>query len=162
MTTRDQGRNFGRYQIQVTNESELMSSLFTILPLRIALALAFAVCLLSAIGADKSSPPPIKHVDAKNAQKLLSQTNLVILDIRTPAEFKSFHIAGAKNVDFHAPDFEQQINSLDKSKTYLVHCASGGRSTQSLKIFQKHDFQSIYHLDGGINSWKNAGLPVEK
>jgi|ERR1051325_5532488 rhodanese-related sulfurtransferase len=129
---------------------------------RALLAFAVALCLQSAIAADKSGPPPIKHIDARNAEKLLSKTNLVILDIRTPEEFKSFHIAGATNIDFHGPNFEQRINSLDKSKTYLVHCASGGRSTQSLKIFQKHDFQSIYHLDGGINAWKNAGLPVEK
>jgi phage shock protein E len=126
------------------------------------LALASMVCFLSANAADTSAPPPVKHVDARSAQKLLSQTNLVILDIRTPEEFKSFHIAGATNIDFHGSNFEQRINALDKSKNYLVHCASGGRSAQSLKFFQKYDFQSIYHLDGGINGWKNAGLPVEK
>jgi len=120
------------------------------------------ICLLSANAADSSAPGPVKHVDARSAQKLLSQTNLVILDIRTPEEFKSFHIAGATNIDFYGSNFEQRINSLDKSKPYLVHCASGGRSNRSLQIFQKHDFQSIYHLDGGINGWKNAGLPVEK
>jgi rhodanese-related sulfurtransferase len=139
-----------------------MNSVSVLLPCRILLALSFTFCVLATSAADKSGPAPIKHVDARNAQKLLSQTNLVILDIRTPEEFKSFHIAGATNIDFHGSDFEQRINSLDKSKNYLVHCASGGRSTQSLKIFQKHDFQSVYHLDGGINAWKNAGLPVEK
>ena len=127
-----------------------------------SLAFALSCCVLIASAAEKSGPAPVKHIDARNAQRLLSKTNLVILDIRTPQEFKSFHIAGATNIDFHGPNFEQTVNSLDKSKTYLVHCASGGRSTQSLKIFQKHDFKSIYHLDGGINAWKNAGLPVQK
>jgi rhodanese-related sulfurtransferase len=129
---------------------------------RTLLAIAFTAFVLSATAADTAAPVPVKHVDAKNAQKLLSQTNLVILDIRTPDEFKSFHIAGATNIDYHGANFEQRIGSLDKSKTYLVHCASGGRSTHSLKIFQKYDFKSLYHLDGGINAWKNAGLPVEK
>jgi rhodanese-related sulfurtransferase len=129
---------------------------------RSLLVFAFTICLQSANAADTSAPPPVKHVDAKSAQKLLLQTNLVILDIRTPEEFKSFHIAGATNIDFNGSDFEQRIIALDKSKNYLVHCASGGRSARSLKIFQKHDFQSIYHLDGGINAWKNAGLPVQK
>lgn len=133
-----------------------------LLSCRILLALAFTFCLLAASAADKSGPAPIKHVDPKNAQKLLAQTNVVILDIRTPEEFKSYHIAGATNIDFNSSDFEQQINSLDKSKNYLVHCASGGRSGRSLKIFQKHDFQSVYHLDGGITAWKDAGLPVQK
>jgi phage shock protein E len=129
---------------------------------RTLLVFASTLCLVSANAADTSAAPPVKHVDARSAQKLLSQTNLVILDIRTPEEFKSFHLAGATNIDFHGSNFEQRISSLDKSKSYLVHCASGGRSAQSLKFFQKHDFQSIYHLDGGINGWKNAGLPVEK
>src|SRR5882762_1354408 len=129
---------------------------------RTLLALAFTLSLLSVNAADISAPAAVKHVDARGAQELLSQTNLVILDIRTPEEFKSFHIAGATNIDFHGSNFEQRINALDKSKAYLVHCASGGRSTRSLEIFQKHDFQSIYHLDGGINEWKNTGLPVEK
>src|SRR6516162_8640785 len=137
-----------------------MSYVFTTFLCRMLFALGFMFCILSVNAADNAAPSPIKHVDARNAQKLLSQTNVVILDVRTPEEFKSFHIAGATNIDFHGSNFEQRINSLDKSKSYLVHCASGGRSTQSLKIFQKHDFQSIYHLDGGINAWKNAGLPV--
>lgn len=129
---------------------------------RILLALAFTFSLLSASAADKSAPASIKHVDPRNAQKLLSQTNIVILDIRTPEEFNSYHIAGATNIDFNSSDFEQRIGSLDKSKAYLVHCASGGRSKRSLKIFQKYDFQSVYHLDGGIVAWKDAGLPVQK
>src|SRR5689334_11790705 len=98
---------------------------------RTLLAFAFTLCVLSVKAADTSPPPPVKHVDARGAQKLLSQTNLVILDIRTPEEFKSFHIAGATNIDFQGPNFEQRINSLDKSKSYLVHCASGGRSSRS-------------------------------
>lgn len=129
---------------------------------RILLGLAFTSCLFAASAADTPAPSPIKHVDPKNAQKLLSQTNLVVLDIRTPEEFKSYHIAGATNIDFNSSDFEQRISSLDRSKPYLVHCASGGRSKRSLKIFQKYDFQSVYHLDGGIVAWKDAGLPVEK
>ncbi len=134
----------------------------TLIACRILLALAFTSSLLAASAADQPGASSIKHVDPKNAQKLLSQTNLVVLDIRTPEEFNSYHIAGATNIDFNSSDFEQRISSLDKSKAYLVHCASGGRSKRSLKIFQKYDFQSVYHLDGGIVAWKDAGLPVEK
>src|SRR5690242_13639253 len=104
----------------------------------------------------------VQHVDAKQAQKLVAEKKVVVLDIRTPGEFNKGRIAGAKNIDFLAPDFEQRIEALDKSKSYLVHCASGGRSTHSLALFKKHDFQSIYHLDGGIKAWQKAGLPVEK
>jgi rhodanese-related sulfurtransferase len=106
--------------------------------------------------------PGVEHVNPKQAQKLIQDKKIVVLDIRTPGEFTTGRIVGAKNIDFQAPDFEQQIEHLDKSKSYLVHCASGGRSTHSLLLFKKHQFQSIYHLDGGIKAWQKSGLPVEK
>src|SRR4029077_19766095 len=82
--------------------------------------------------APSQSSDSIHHVDAWEAQKLVTDKSVVVLDIRTPQEFNQGRIAGAKNIDFLAPDFEQRIETLDKSKSYLVHCASGGRSTHSL------------------------------
>lgn len=104
----------------------------------------------------------VTHVNPKEAQKLLSNKTVIVLDIRTPGEFKSTHIAGATNIDFLAPDFEQKISRLDPNKTYLVHCASGGRSTHSLPVLKNHHFQLLYHLDGGLKAWEKEGLPVEK
>lgn len=105
----------------------------------------------------------VKHVDAAAAATLLAKRkDVVVLDIRTPGEFKGGHIAGAKNIDFYGSDFANKIRALDKSKSYLVHCASGGRSTRSLKVFKELNFKSIYHLDGGFKGWVKAGEPVEK
>lgn len=114
-----------------------------------------------AASAEKSTAK-IKHVDAAGAAKVLAEKQVVVLDIRTPAEFKSGHLAGATNINFNSPDFARQIAALDKSKTYLVHCAVGGRSTRSLESFKQQGFQSIVHLDGGIAAWKQAGKPIEK
>ena len=118
--------------------------------------------LMAAEPAPSQSSDSVHHVDAREAQKLMTDKGVVVLDIRTPQEFNQGRIAGAKNIDFLAPDFEQRIDTLDKSKSYLVHCASGGRSTHSLALFKKHSFQSVYHLDGGIKAWQKAGLPVDK
>ena len=104
----------------------------------------------------------VKHVDPPAAQKLITAKQVIVLDLRTPSEFKSGRIGGATNIDFLAPDFEARIDRLDTNKTYLVHCASGGRSTHSLPVFRKHHFELLYHLDGGIKAWEKAGLPVEK
>jgi rhodanese-related sulfurtransferase len=128
--------------------------------------LAAALCISSAVAAEQSDPipqaSPVIHVNAVQAQKLIARTNVVVLDIRTPEEFKSGRITGATNINFRETDFEKRIAGLDKGKSYLVHCASGGRSTQSLSVFEKHHFQSVFHLDGGIKAWEKAGLPVEK
>jgi rhodanese-related sulfurtransferase len=137
-------------------------------------ALAAAVALLVALsacparkGSVGSVQSPVEsestqHVNASEAQKVLAERKATVLDVRTPDEFASGHIPGAVNIDFHAGDFEQKIAALDKTASYLVHCASGNRSRQSLPLFEKQGFQHIYHLDGGLHAWENAGLPIEK
>ena len=129
------------------------------------LALVTGLWLATSIAAD--GPPQvaetsIKHVDAKQAEQLIKDRKVTVLDIRTPSEFKAGRIAGATNIDFMAGDFDERIKGLDKTKPYLVHCAVGGRSSRSLATFKRQRFQSIYHLDGGIKAWEKAGLPLEK
>jgi rhodanese-related sulfurtransferase len=107
-----------------------------------------------------ASPAKITHVGPDGAAKLIAEGKITVLDLRTPDEFARGHIAGARLLDCQAKDFAQTLGELDKTKTYLVHCASGGRSTQALKQFQKLGFQSVVHLDGGLSAWKRAGKPA--
>lgn len=135
---------------------------------RIARAVAAGVFLAAPFvsSADGKKQPASKtgatHVQAAEAARLVEENKVTVLDIRTPAEYQGGHIKGAKNIDFNAKDFESQIQVLDKSKPYLVRCQGGGRSSRSLKLFQKLGFEKIYHLDGGISSWEDAGKPLEK
>jgi phage shock protein E len=124
----------------------------------------FAATLLGLMATSLSAEcGPVKNVSADEAAKLLGERkDIVVLDVRTEAEFKAGHIAGAKNIDFRANDFAQKLSALDKSKTYLVHCASGGRSGRSLEVFASQKFISILHLNEGFKSWTGAGKPVEK
>ena len=132
--------------------------------LRPVALLALALASIAAQGEEKNpmKDPGVKHVDAKQAKVLVEAKKVVVLDIRTPEEFKEGHISGATNIDFNGPDFAKQVGQLDKSKSYLVHCAGGGRSTRSLPILKKLEFKSVYHLDGGFGGWADQGLPVEK
>jgi rhodanese-related sulfurtransferase len=117
------------------------------------------------IGRAEAARDTVKNVDAAGAAALLKDnaaSGVVVLDVRTPDEYRSGHIADATNIDFRGSDFGDRVKKLDPSKTYLVHCASGGRSTTSLAVFQKLGFKSVVHLDGGFNAWKKAGYPVEK
>jgi rhodanese-related sulfurtransferase len=144
-----------------------MRSVATLIALTVLLLLA-AFALSQARAADKPkadggpSKTKIEHVDAEGAAKLIADKKAVVLDIRTPDEFKAGHIAGAKLIDFRAADFEKKLGELDKVKTYLVHCGSGGRSTRALETFKKLGFQSVVHFDGGFKAWEKAGQPVEK
>jgi phage shock protein E len=134
------------------------------------LLLALLVCgEFTAHAGHPPSPTPlqaaeeVKHVNAEAAARLLEENKaVVVLDIRRPEEFSAGHIKGARNIDFFAADFAEQLQKLDAKKPYLIHCASGGRSTKSLATFRQLGFAQVYHLDGGFNGWQKAGKPVEK
>jgi phage shock protein E len=108
------------------------------------------------------APAGVQNVTVADAAKLVAEKKVVVLDIRTPEEFQGGHIAGAKNIDFLDASFEKQLSGLDRGKSYLVHCASGGRSGKSLDLFKKMKFESVYHLNAGFNGWSKEGKPVEK
>jgi len=91
-----------------------------------------------------------------------TDTNTVVLDVRTGEEFKAGHIPGAVLLDFNGEDFDAQLAKLDKSKTYLVHCASGGRSARASKKMEAKLFPKVFNLEGGMRAWEKAGKPVEK
>ena len=110
-----------------------------------------------------------QHITAlspKEASKLIEKhkgdSGFVILDIRTPGEYQSGHLQNAVRVDFYSKSFADEIGRLDKEKSYLVYCRSGNRSARSMDLFKKLQFQKIYHLSSGINSWMSEGLPLVK
>ncbi len=120
-----------------------------------------ALLLLVSLIAQAQNGPANLH-PRQAAQWLETDKNVVVLDVRTPAEYNQGHLKGAVNLDYNAPNFEQQLARLDKNKSYLVHCAVGGRSTKSLPVLQKLGFKNVRHLDGGIQAWQQAGQPVVK
>lgn len=80
--------------------------------------------------------------------------NTVLLDVRTPAETAGGVIEGAIEMDYRAPDFADQLKSLDPNKTYLVYCASGGRSGKTCGMLNEAGIGKVYNLKGGYAAWK--------
>jgi rhodanese-related sulfurtransferase len=105
---------------------------------------------------------PIDLDGAKAAEVLASDPAIIVLDVRTAEEFAEGHIKGAVNIDFNGDDFETKIAALDPAKAYLVHCQAGGRSGQSLPLFEKLKFSRLYHLSTGFGGWVADGQPVER
>jgi len=90
----------------------------------------------------------------------VSEEGVITLDVRTPGEFNEGHIEGALLIDFQGGNFENEIASLDKDKTYAVYCRSGNRSGQAVKVMSDAGFTNIYNLNGGVIDWAGAGLPL--
>ncbi len=108
----------------------------------------------------------IKKISVDEAFVLIEKnkgnSNLVILDVRTSEEFEGGHIENAVNLDFYSEAFKDNLNKLDKNKTYITHCKSGGRSRKTLEIMQDLGFIEAYNMLGGIVGWEKKGLPIVK
>lgn len=79
--------------------------------------------------------------------------NTVLLDVRTPGETARGVIDGALEIDYRSSDFAAQLQELDPTKTYLVYCASGGRSGKTCKMMDELGFDKSYNLVGGYSAW---------
>lgn len=131
------------------------------------LAAAFLASPIFAEDAPKTVPvvpaAVAKNVTTDEVQKLMKDDpNVVVLDVRTAEEFAAGHIAGAKNIDIMSPDFAKQIAALDKSQTYVIHCAAGGRSARACKAPEVQQLKSVYHMNEGFKAWEKSGKPVGK
>ena len=115
-----------------------------------------SLLLLSACGSNNS----IETLGVQDFAKTIQNPSITILDVRTPGEYASGHIARSINVDFESSDFQKNVSTLDKSKSYAVYCHSGRRSALATAQMEKLGFKHLYNLGGGIQSWIASGKSV--
>ncbi len=85
-------------------------------------------------------------------QKFEDTADAVLIDVRSEAEYSSGTIADAKNINLLSRDFTDQVQKLDKDRTYFLFCRSGNRSSSAAIIFEKSGLKA-YNLAGGISAW---------
>jgi rhodanese-related sulfurtransferase len=109
-----------------------------------------------------SGKAKIKNLSGKEAAEILKDTSVFILDVRTPAEFQEGRIPGAVLIPVY--ELADRINELEayKNRPLFVYCRSGNRSIVAIQILTKQGFTNLLHLNKGIKSWINEGLPIEK
>lgn len=96
-------------------------------------------------------------VDAATARKALLE-GAASLDVREPSEFESGHIEGAIPVPLGK--LQGQLDSLPKDRPLLAYCAHGDRAATAVSILERAGFGPLLNLNGGINSWMDAGYQV--
>lgn len=107
-------------------------------------------------------PSGFKTINAGEFKELLAKDSGVVLDVRTPGEYKSGHVAQAVLIDITQADFEDKIKALDKEKTYYVYCRSGNRSTKASTLMSGLGFTKVYNIRDGIDNILVSGVPVSK
>lgn len=125
----------------------------------IIIALSAFTIILNSCSTGQSQNSKTNLTAVEFAEKIKNLPNAPIIDVRTPDEFSGGHLQNAQNIDVSGSDFQQQIETLDKSRPVFVYCLSGGRSASAATAMREAGFKEVYELDGGIMKWRGANLP---
>jgi rhodanese-related sulfurtransferase len=116
--------------------------------------LGISVLFLTGCG---SSSESVTNQGVADFTKTVSDSSVVVLDVRTPGEFMTGHIENAINIDVEGMQFNPDVSKLDKTKTYAVYCRSGRRSAIATAEMSKLGFKTLFNLEGGTGAWCAAG-----
>ena len=127
----------------------------------IGLALGSGVALLWPT-LSRSSVSGVTNVSPTEAVLMMNRDKPLILDVRDAEEFAAGHIQGAKHIPM--AEVAARIKEIEKykEKTLLVYCQRGMRARSASVILQAQQFNKLHNLDGGLESWSKANLPLVK
>ena len=138
----------------------------TIACLLVAAGLSLGACSPPAPGTENRAPAPpattaapaagpVAALPPTEVARELARPGVVLLDVRTPAEFALGHLPNARNLNFRADDFARQVAQLDSAKSYVLYCASGNRSGQAARLMREQGFPNVVN-GGGYDDLKAA------
>ena len=94
-----------------------------------------------------------KDIDINELTGILNTNeNIVLLDVRSPQEYKEGHLNGAINIPLYELELACKRKIGDRNRTILVYCQSGIRSKRAIKILYKNGFNNLYNLKGGLDA----------
>ncbi len=99
-------------------------------------------------------------IDAQTLAQLHQQDAITLVDVREPLEFVGEHIPGAQS--FPLSRFNPSQIPHQEGKLIVLYCQSGNRSGQALQRLYAAELKDAVHLQGGLPTWKQAGLPTIK
>ena len=118
-------------------------------------------CLLAVLGLTSAcGQGNFENTDVLGFAELIADFGVVILDVRTAAEFAEGHIQGAILIDQGQSDFMEKAKAaLPIDKKIAIYCRSGRRSANAAGRLADVGYKCV-NLKGGIIAWKEAGKPV--
>lgn len=104
----------------------------------------------------------VANISPVEAVTLMNRGKPLILDVRDEAEFAVGHIQGAKHIP--VAELESRMKEIVKfkDKPVLVHCQKGMRANKACAILRSAEFTQVHNLQGGLESWIVAKMPVVK
>jgi len=96
-------------------------------------------------------------------QELLeaNPNSIVVVDVRTSEEYQQEHVPNAINIPLSNIIDNPAVLTFSREKPIVLYCRSGYRAGKAAEALQKHGYQNLQHLEGDMQDWLKAGLPVE-
>ncbi len=102
----------------------------------------------------------INEIDSESLRKRLTDgEDLLLVDIRTPAEIAQGAIPDALLMPMHL--IPLRLSELPKEREIVVYCRSGARSYQACAYLMQQGYDRALNLRGGIIAWARHGFPIE-
>jgi len=118
-------------------------------------------CLLTVLGLTSAcGQSNYENINVEGFAELIADSSVVVLDVRTAAEYAEGHIKGAILIDQGQSDFVEKVKAaLPIDKKMAIYCRSGRRSANAASKLADVGYKCV-NLKGGIIAWKEAGMPV--
>jgi hydroxyacylglutathione hydrolase len=82
----------------------------------------------------------------------------LVIDVRDRAEYKTGHVPGAINIP--QKKLARQLDKLADASSVVLYCYNGKRTRLAEQTLIENDIPNVFHLDGGLTGWRQAGLKV--
>jgi hydroxyacylglutathione hydrolase len=99
------------------------------------------------------------QIDAEELAARVRANNVHVLDVRSAAEWREGHIAGAQHIPLG--ELRDRVAEVPTDRTVVVHCLGGTRSAIGTSLLQAAGLPHTINFAGGYNAWHAAGQPLE-
>ena len=99
-----------------------------------------------------------EEVSPQQAAELLRGGDAQLVDVREPYEHEAGRIAGSLHIELQR--LPAEAAALDRERPLLFYCRTGSRSALAADAFAASGYDAR-NLDGGLEAWVSAGLPIE-
>ncbi len=104
----------------------------------------------------------IRRVNPSQLTHMINRDNALVIDLRAIGDFEKGHIASSKNVQLSQFDPEHKQLTPAKELPVVVVCKSGITASTAAKRLRKAGFANVSVLEGGVQAWQSADLPLVK
>ena len=111
--------------------------------------------LLAGCGAAPADPSV--DVSVAEALRLWQSKEAILIDVRTPLEYRDGHIPGVANIPLD--ELERRMNEVPKDKKVVLICRTGNRSADGTKLLRSKGMTNVFNSTGGMSTWTG---PVTK